>query len=210
MHVTYISKLEFLPAFREVFFASITDTNIQGSFAGASLILYDPERVISKLDVQLQTPIPSNSRLGTLYTWVSKTLQNPLEADLQTCLIKSRVANYLDSSPTSMLSAIDQFAKGAKAIMYEVAFLRAENSTLRKANKALSKRQRAKKTRIQRERTLTVQEAEDLLEQRDINEQRVQETRQSSGQAREGRTKPRCCSICGKPGHTARTCQKVI
>ena len=24
-----------------------------------------------------------------------------------------------------------------------------------------------------------------------------------------GRTKVRCCSVCGKPGHNARTCQEV-
>ena len=209
MHVTHVSKLEFLPAFREAFFASITDTNIQGGFAGAGLIPYDPERVISKLDVQLRTPTPSNSRPGTSHTWVSKTPQNPLEADSQTCLIKSRVANHLDSSPTSMLSAIDQFAKGAKAMMHEVALLRTEVSALRKANEALSKRRRAKRTRIQRGGILTVQYVEELQVRQDVGRQEAQETQQISGQVGEHQRKPRYCSICGQPGHTARTCQEV-
>ena len=82
MYITHVSKLEFLSAFQEAFFASITDTNTQGGFAGAGLVPYDPERVLAKLDVQLRTATPSNSRPGTSYTWVSKTLQNPLEADL--------------------------------------------------------------------------------------------------------------------------------
>jgi hypothetical protein len=51
--INYISKLEFFCVFREVFFISITEKNIQSGFAGASLIPYDPDRVISKLNIQL-------------------------------------------------------------------------------------------------------------------------------------------------------------
>ena len=53
INITYISKLEFLYAFKEAFFALITKNNIQGGFAGAGLVPYDPERVISKLDVSI-------------------------------------------------------------------------------------------------------------------------------------------------------------
>ena len=65
MHITYVSKLEFLCGFRTAFFASITERNIQGGFARASLIPYDLERVLSKLDVKLRTPTPLNSRAAT-------------------------------------------------------------------------------------------------------------------------------------------------
>ena len=65
MYINYISKLEFLYTFHEAFFASITERNIQGSFTGASLIPYDLERVLSKLDVKLRTPTPLNSRATT-------------------------------------------------------------------------------------------------------------------------------------------------
>ena len=66
MNITYISKLEFLYAFREAFFASITENNIQGGFTGAGLVPYDPERVISKLNIYIRTPIPLTLRLGTV------------------------------------------------------------------------------------------------------------------------------------------------
>ena len=61
MHINHISKLEFLYSFREAFFTSITEKNIQGGFARSSLIPYDPKRVLSKLDVKLRTLIPLNS-----------------------------------------------------------------------------------------------------------------------------------------------------
>jgi hypothetical protein len=209
-HINHVSKLEFLCAFREAYFASITKKNIQGGFIGAGLVPYDPERVLSKLDVRLRTPTPTEPRLASADPWVSKTPQNPLEADSQTGLIKTRISNHQNSSPTPMLDAVDQFAKGAKAMMHEVAILRAEVSTLRKANEALSKRRRARKTRVRQGGSLTVQDAVDLLDQKAIDEQVAQETRQGSSRGRGPRTKARCCGVCGKPGHNARTCQEDI
>ena len=44
-----------------------------------------------------------------------------------------------------MLTAVDRLAKGIMAVMHEVALLRSEVLVLRKANKGLSKRRRAKK-----------------------------------------------------------------
>jgi len=65
IHINYVSKLEFLYGFRKAFFVSMTEKNIQGSFTGASLIPYDLERVISKLDIKLRIPTPLNSQTGT-------------------------------------------------------------------------------------------------------------------------------------------------
>jgi len=210
MNITHISKLEFLCGFREAFFASITEKNIQGGFAGAGLIPYDPERVISKLDVRIRTPTPPASSPTTALPWVSQTPHNPREATSQSALIKSRISNHQGSSPTSMLAAMDQFTKGAMGIMHEVALLRAEVSSLRKANEELSKRRRAKKTRVRLGGSLTVQEAQDLLDQKAVGEQLVQETRQNGGGAGGSRTKIRCCGVCGKPGHNARTCKEAV
>ena len=55
-----------------------------------------------------------------------------------------------------MLAAVDQLTKGTMAMMHQVALLRAENASLRKANEALSKRQRANRTRVQLRGSLAV------------------------------------------------------
>jgi len=94
MNITYISKLEFLYTFREAFFASITEKNIQGGFAGAGLMPYDLERVISKLDMRIRTPIPPALNLGTVLPWVSQTLYNPREVTSQSIFIKTRISNH--------------------------------------------------------------------------------------------------------------------
>ena len=209
MHINHISKLEFLCSFREAFFASMTEKNIQGGFAGSGLIPHDPERVLSKLDVKLRTPTPLNSRATTPQPWVFQTPQNPREATSQSTLIKTRISNHQGSSPTPMLAAVDQLTKGTMAVMHQVALLRSENAALRKANEALSKRRRAKRTRVQLGGSLTIQSAQEAVGQGDVGAEEVQEMQPEGGDARGGRTKVRCCSVCGKPGHNARTCQEV-
>ena len=95
------------------------------------------------------------------------------------------------------------------AMDHQVALLRSENASLRKANEALSKRRRAKRTRVQLGGSLTVQGARDALGQEGVGGEGVQETQPDGGGAGGGRTRVRCCGVCGKPGHNARTCQEV-
>jgi hypothetical protein len=91
-----------------------------------------------------------------------------------------------------------------------VALLHGEVNSLRKANEALSKRRRAKKARICLGGSLSIQDAEDLLDQKAIDEQVTQETRRGGGSIREGRTKVQCCGLCGRPSHNARTCKEAV
>ena len=210
MHINHVSKLEFLCGFREAFFTSITERNIQGGFAGAGLVPYDPERVLSKLDVKLRTPTPLNSRAATPQPWVFQTPHNPREANSQSTLIKARISNHQGSSPTPMLAAVDQLTKGTMAVMHQVALLRSENAALRKANEALSKRRRAKRTRVQLGGSLAVQDAKGQLGQQAAVGEVAQEKEQDGSSAGGGRTRVRCCGVCGKPGHNARTCQEAV
>lgn len=146
-HINRLSKPELLCPFRDAFHISIAKSNVQGGFCGAGLVPYDPERVLSKLDGYLRTPSPAGSLPDSTSYWVSKTPQNTIEATPQSTLIKNRIINHLDSLPTSTLNAVDHFTKGATANMiHEVAPLRAEVSSLCKANEGLSKRRIGKRT----------------------------------------------------------------
>jgi len=84
---------------------------------------YDPERVLSKLDVQLWTPIPP--RPPTASTWISQTLYNPHEANLQVELMIACVSKGPNSSPT--VATINQFRKGTIAIIHQMSLLDIEN-----------------------------------------------------------------------------------
>ena len=117
----------------------------------------------------------------------------------------ARVSKNPNSSPT--IATINKFTKGTTAMIHQMALLRTENQVLWEANKALSKRQRAKKTRVQHRGSLTTQGKQDLEDQQAIEKQLMQESRQGRGRAGGARTRAPCCSVCKKPGHNARTCK---
>lgn len=91
--------------------------------------------------------------------------------------------------------------------MHEVALLGAENETLREANSSLEKRRKAKKTRLRQGGTLRIGEAQDLLDQKDVDMQLGEETRTRGGCAMRMQPRERRCGTCGNTGHNARTCK---
>ena len=209
-HITHISKEDFLPAFWKAFQATFTASNVEGGFRGAGLVPYDPEYVISQLDVKLRTPTPPATSSGLPVPWESKTPNNPIEAQSQTEYVRNRVARHQNSSPTSILAGLDQIAKGTTQVMHRLALLEGEVSALREANEMLSRRRCAKKKRLQNGGSLRIQTGEDLQSQKDVDIQLQDESRRRSGRTRTFGTRLQRCRICGEPGHNARTCQNDV
>ena len=87
-HINYITKLEFLPAFKAAFTQLFIESNIRGSFRGAGLVPYDPEAVLLKLNVRLRTPLPA-APLEAL--WESRIPSNARELESQSTLICDRL-----------------------------------------------------------------------------------------------------------------------
>ena len=79
-HITHVSKEDFFPAFYKAFQVVITELNIHGGFRGTGLIPYDPNYVISQLDIKLHTPTPPGSSSGLPSIWEFKIPNNPTEA----------------------------------------------------------------------------------------------------------------------------------
>lgn len=206
-YINSISKVEFFLAFHAAYKRSITISNILGGFRGAGLIPYDPQAVISKLDVKLRTPTPTSPLETNADPWVSQTPHNPTEALSQTTLVKSRIRGHQGSSPTPIFQAVKHMAKGMEAMAHEMTLIKEENYNLRKANEALSKRRRAKKTRVRQGGALTMEDAHDILAQKEVNEQVARDIRENRGGDGERLATVRRCGNCGKPGHNARTCQ---
>jgi hypothetical protein len=206
-HVTHITKVEFFTAFKNAFFVSLSEENVRGGFRGAGLVPFSPDAVLSKLDVKLQTPTPPRPSTPITTAWVSKTPQTAYEAASQSDFIKRKVARHQDSSPTAIYEAMDQMVKGTTTIMHQMVLMKDRIRDLEEANRTLSKRRREKKTRIRQGGSLTIRDAQDVIDQRDIDQQVEQEKRTSGGRTRGGELTQRRCGTCGKPGHNARTCQ---
>ena len=62
--IHHINKETFLPAFKVAFEKTFTAENVRAGFRGAGLVPFDPDAVLSKLNIQLRTPTPPE--LGTV------------------------------------------------------------------------------------------------------------------------------------------------
>ena len=107
-HINHITKLEFLPAFKSAFDATFTKSNIQASFQGAGLVPFNPDAVISKLDIKLRTPSPSPPETTP---WESKIPKTEAELTSQTKFLEERLARHQNSSLTLINAAIGQLLK---------------------------------------------------------------------------------------------------
>jgi hypothetical protein len=207
--VTHISKEDFFPAFYEAFRTAMTVSNIQGGFRGSGLVPYDPEYVISQLDIVISTSRPSTA--GELpLPWEPSTPQNVIQTDSQSSYVRERIVRHQNSSPTRILEGVDQLAKGARRAIHEIALLRAENASLREANDRLSRRRRTKKRRLQEGGSLTLQDAQGLGVL-DVGRSQLQVVIQQSGHRTNLDLTPRrCCTRCNKTGHNVRTCPDKV
>ena len=88
--------------------------------------------------------------------------------------------------------------------------LTTEVRILRKANEALSKRRRAKKTRICQGGALIVADAHDIITQKDAKEQVQHDKGLKEGDQNERQSTTQRCNLCKMTGHNARTCQDTI
>jgi len=68
----------------------MTKENIKAGFSGAGLFPYNPQAVLSKLDVKLHTPTPTGP--PPTDPWTSQTLSNLTEALSQTELVRTRIS----------------------------------------------------------------------------------------------------------------------
>ncbi|KAJ0134501.1 Uncharacterized protein HZ326_22450 [Fusarium oxysporum f. sp. albedinis] len=208
--ITYISKTEFFPAFYVAFQAAITEQNIKGGFRGAGLAPFNPEIVISKLDVQLRTPTPAEEEAQQAQSWTSRTPRTAAEVQSQSEYLTRRIIRHHSSSPESIIEALQSLTKAVKGNMHETILLRNEVRNLRQANEILSRRRRAKRTRLQNRGSMTIQAGQDLTDQLDVDTQVLAELSRSGGQGSLARPRVRRCGTCGKTGHNVRTCQEGI
>lgn len=203
--ITHVSKEDFFPAFCTAFRTAITESNIRGGFRGSGLVPYDPEYVISQLDVTISTSRPSTAA-GLPSPWFPSTPQNIVQIDSQTSYVYEKIVRHQNSSPTTILQGLSQLAKGTKRAIHELALLRAENTALRSANHELSRRRRTKKRRLQEGGSLTLQDAQDLEAPIVVRSQELEVIAQSSDRTNPSLTRRRHCRLCGEHGHNVRTC----
>jgi hypothetical protein len=160
--------------------------------------------------VKLQTLTPTSPLSADADPWVSQTPHNPQEALSQLTLVKSRITRYQESSPTSIFETVVVLAKDTERLAYEMTLLSAEVYILQVANEALSKRYRAKKTRVCQGGILTIEDTQDIIAQKDIDEQVRHDVRIERSNRGEDKPSKRRYETCEKASYNTRTYQEDI
>ncbi|ENH65375.1 hypothetical protein FOC1_g10000703 [Fusarium oxysporum f. sp. cubense race 1] len=103
MSITHISKTEFLSFFYAAFRATMTEKDIKGGIEDAGLIPFDPESVVSKLEVQLRTPTPAEEQASQAQPWTSKAPKSIREIEFQTEYLERRLTTKGQKQMTLVL-----------------------------------------------------------------------------------------------------------
>jgi hypothetical protein len=92
--------------------------------------------------------------------------------------------------------------------MLSAELMRDRIASLERANEAATKRRQRKKKRIQKHGTLTRGEGEDILAQKEADQQIEREQRQGGERSGLSRQALARCKKCRETGHNSRTCKK--
>src|SRR5450432_391359 len=155
--VNHIDKQDFLEAYHNAHKETMTQANISSSFAATRVLLYNPERVLSKLNTQLRTPtpplLPTSIEQGP---WILETLHNTTELELQSKAIKDYLKRCTKSLPSPTEAALDQLVKGCEMAMNSAILLVEENRQLRAVNAKQVKKRAKRRTYIATSGVLTI------------------------------------------------------
>ena len=209
--ISYIDKLDFLEAYPEARAKAYKAETIRNSFAAAGLIPIDPDRVLAKLNIQLNTPTPpGSSHSSQTSDFILKTPKTTKQLNRQASSIKALLKQRSRSPPSPLNQAINRVLKACETTMHQTAFLTKEVGELRAAN-AKKKQKRARSNRqIAREQGLSVQEGRELISrpnqpsegQPTASTEAIQLASQPISRA------PPRCSDCHELGHKRNQCPK--
>jgi hypothetical protein len=195
-HVFHVTKVDFIAAFKQAFLTSFTQANVEAGFRGSGLHPFDLEAVLFHLD-----PVPRSPSLPlSQESWYTKTPSNTQEVEKQATLIKKRLERHQSSSPTPIVEALGQLAKGAQIMAASAALMQSQVTALQQANEAMHERRKRKRKAIQSDHALSVAEGQALVVQTyveaGIREEMLRPKKRMSK-----------CSRCGEQGYTIRTCR---
>jgi hypothetical protein len=203
----HVDKNDFLAMLIPVRIQSYTIQNIKSGFSHAGIVPFNPEKVLSQLQIVIReaTPAPSRPSTSSSKNWSPRTPYNPRTLERQAKSIKKllNMSNSGSSSPSR--SAFNQLIKGSYIVMHNAAILAKENHDLREAVDQLQKR-RTRRTRAPpNEGILTASQGRELAQVLNEASQAPPSTNQEAPLQRAQRAPPRCTN-CWEVGHRRNRC----
>ena len=109
--INYIDKSDFLQLYLRARIVTYSSNTIQNGFKATGLVPFNPDEVLSRLYIQLQTPSPTRPTLEATARWVPETLHNTAELNLQSKAIQALIRYCTTSSPSPTVQAVNQLIK---------------------------------------------------------------------------------------------------
>ena len=159
--------------------ASYTKSLIRVSFLTMTII-----KLNVKIQLLLMCSYGLQRRLKTGPSALPLESQRPqwpfLRLNFNLNTLKDKSENII-VAPEPILEALKSLAKGTKAIMHEYVLVEAEAQDLLQANEILSRRRRAKRTRLQKREVITVEKGRQAIAQLGFDAQVAVESLRSGG-----------------------------
>jgi hypothetical protein len=141
--VSHIDKFDFLKAFPAARKSAFQPETIRNSFAGAGLVPFNPDRVLSQLKIQLKTPTPPGSRSTNS---APKTPYTTKQLEKQASAAKKLLKERAESSFPLLEARLDKIIKGHELTFNELVLARDEIRKYR-ANNEWQGQKRKRSTR---------------------------------------------------------------
>ena len=146
MHFTHITKNNFFLVFKQAFFISMNEKNIQTKFQAINLMPYNPKIMINNLDFKFKTFTPSSSHpINAVSTnpITSKTTKNAVQNSIE---LKSKIITHQNNSPNQLYNLIDAQIKNISTLTHQMILLKIKIKNFHTVNEILNKHYKTKKT----------------------------------------------------------------
>lgn len=206
--INHINKEEFLSLYYAAHTEAMSGKNIQSGFEATGLVPFNPDYVLSTLNLVIRTPSPI---LSEELIWESKTPKTITEIKQQAKYIQDQRRSRTNQSRSPSDSAFAQLLKGFEQVVHKRAILAVENVALRAEDQRKKRKKAQRRTTVAKGGTLTIREAQDRIYEPEVEKQLQREVQQGGIPVVEPTRKiraPRQCSLCGSLEHTARTCSR--
>ncbi|GMG14216.1 unnamed protein product [Aspergillus oryzae] len=204
----HIDKLDFLKAFPQARAQIYTTSNICSGFSATGLIPFNPERVLSQLNIQLEATPPGSRPSSRSTNSVPKTPHNLKQLQKQETTLKKllRARTKSPNSPTKIV--IKQLFKGYERALNEATIAKQEAKELRAAHEKMLKKKKRSTRQLPIESGASVQEAQELIQGRNSTKTAISTEVVDIGPVVENQRvrAPPKCSGCGILGHKITYC----
>jgi hypothetical protein len=120
-------------------------------------------------------------------------------------MIKNCIQTYAGSSPTALINIVQQMQKGAEMMLHNRTLLAAQLLHQEAVATSATERKSQKQKRIQKGGTLSKEEADDIIAQREALALAAAERREERHVAGAAQQCVQVCTACRNPRHNRRT-----